>query len=80
MLGAEFNGHQRHTHVMVWGAVCADRPGPLIIWDKNWGRGGGITSKAQIGLLSLEQYEFFDCKLNAGWPTSPYRAQRTKFF
>lgn len=34
---------QRHTHVMVWPAICADRLGPLVIWDKNW---GNITSKA----------------------------------
>ena len=30
---------------MVWGAICADRIGPLVIWDKSW---GNITSKAYV--------------------------------
>ena len=36
---------QRLTHIMVWGAICADRIGPLVIWDKEW---GNITSKAYV--------------------------------
>ena len=36
---------QRTSHVMVWGAIIADRLGPLVIWDKSW---GNITSKAYV--------------------------------
>ena len=36
---------QRLLHVMVWGAICADRIGPLVVWNKTW---GNVTSKAYV--------------------------------
>ena len=32
-------------HVMIWGAICADRIGLLVVWDKEW---WNITSKAYV--------------------------------
>lgn len=30
---------------MIWGSICSDWIGPLVIWDKSWGK---ITSKAYV--------------------------------
>lgn len=30
---------------MIWSSICADRVGPMVVWNKTW---GNITSKAYV--------------------------------
>ena len=75
----EFNEHclvprfQRLAHVMVWGAIVADRMGPLVVWDSSWGK---ITSKAYVEHITKPVIgPFYDKELYHSWPYCTYVMQ-----
>lgn len=64
---------QRLLHVMVWGGICADRVGPLVIWNKSWGK---ITAKSYVKHISEPAIvPFYELERNHSWPYPTYLMQ-----
>ena len=59
---------QRLLHVMIWGAICADRIGQLV-WNKSWGK---IASKSYVKHISEPAIApFYELERNRSWPSPP---------
>lgn len=64
---------QRLLHVMIWGSICSDRIGPLVIWDKSWGK---ITLKSYVKHITEPAIlPFYESEMTHSWPYLTYLMQ-----
>ena len=58
---------------MIWGSIVADRIGPLVVWEKSWGK---ITSKAYVQHITEPIIgPFYNSEIQRSWPYCTYLMQ-----
>ena len=64
---------QKLSHVMVWGAIVADRTGPLVVWDNSWGK---ICSQSYLTHITRPVLApFYEKETYHSWPYCTYVMQ-----